>query len=784
MLRNHLILAWRNLVKHIGPSLINIFGLSAGVAACLLLFLYVRFETSYDTYNQDADKIVRVTTTLHGPDSDLRLATTPAIMAPTLQREYPDIAAAAHLTPVSGDAIIKFDNTLFREPQFFETDSQVFSVFTFSFLEGARTGCLNSPRTVVLTRSMEKKYFGAQPALGKTLICNGQPLRVSAVIADRPPNSDLQIDALVYKDLSSVTSFANDDFSTYTFVRFHQKPDPKAFAARLRQFSKKYVQPEFDTSGAQNYRAVFEVETLKDVHYSQDKMIDAPKGNRQFNILFSLLAVFILFIALLNYINLSTARAAERAKEVGVRKVNGASQPQLIRQFLLESFLLVLIAWIISLALVWGTLPYLNSLLGTKLPFTLGDGNGLWIFLGFVATVLLAGAYPAFVLSSFRPSHVLKGSWRRGPKGILLRKILTVVQFTITAALLTGAVVIYSQMRYITHTSLGFSANRVLTLRPPPGPESKGLNTAFLEALRAQPYVEGISGATGLGALSMGSTQAYNNGAKEDFMCNYLLIDPSFLSLLKIPLLAGRNLSADYATDPKQAFLVNEAFVRKMRWTSPLGQKVKGMAHEGVVVGVVKDFHYMSLHNVIAPLALVYQTETLPGIELRMPAEDLTKVQKIWEHFYPSLPFNYSFVEDDIKGQYQDDRTTMHLFHTFTLLAIIISCLGLYGLISITVLYRTKEIGVRKVLGASLISLVSLLLRDSIRLTLLSACVALPVAGIVLHRWLSSYAYHIPLFWWMFALPFALIIAFALSVTGYQVIRAARANPVESLRAD
>lgn len=784
MLRNHLILAWRNLVKHIGPSLINIFGLSAGVAACLLLFLYVRFETSYDTYNADADKIVRVTTTLHGPDSDVRLATTPAILAGALRREYPDIAAAAHLTSVDGDAIIKSNNTLFRESQFFDSDQQVFSVFTFSFLEGTQAGCLNSPQSIVLTRSMEKKYFGDRPALGKTLICNGHPLSVTAVIADRPANSDLQIDALVYKDLSSVTSFANDDFSTYTFVRFRQKTDPKVFAARLQQFSKRYVQPEFDTSGAQNYRAVFEVENLKDVHYALDKMIDAPKGNRQFNILFSLLAVFILLIALLNYINLSTARAAERAKEVGVRKVNGASQLQLIRQFLLESFLLVLIAWVLSLALVWGTLPYLNSLLGTKLPFTLGDGNGWWILLGFVGTVLLAGAYPAFVLSSFRPSHVLKGSWRRSPRGILLRRILTVVQFTITAALLTGAIVIYSQMRYITHTSLGFSANRILSLHLESGPENKGLNTAFLQALRAQPYVEGISGASGLSSLGMASTQAYNNGRKEDFMCNYLLIDPAFLHLLKIPLLAGRNISDEYRTDQKAAFLVNEAFVRKMRWTSPIGQKVQGMNHEGTVVGVVKDFHYMSLHNVIAPLALVYQTQALPGIELRIPPNDLTKVQKIWERFYPSLPFSYSFVEDDIKNQYQDDRTTMHLFHTFTLLAIIISCLGLYGLISITVLYRTKEIGVRKVLGASLAGLVSLLLRDSIRLTLVAVCIALPIAGYFLHRWLSTYAYHVPLLWWMFALPFALILVFALSVTAYQVLQAARANPVKSLRMD
>lgn len=781
MLRNHLLLAWRNLVKRTGFSLINILGLSVGVAACILLFLYVRFETSFDAYNKDGDHIVRITTTLKTPESDVVLATSPVILANTLEREYPDIEAATFLT--QENEVIRSSNTLFKEPRFYESNQHIFSVFTFAFVEGSPVGALTEPHSIVLTQSMARKYFPATPALGKTLICNGEPLRVTAVIADRAANSDVAVDALIFKDVSGITDFVGDDFGTFTFVRFRQRASARDFERRLRAFSDKYIQPEFNKINSENYHAVFQVEDLRDVHYSQGKLLDTPKGNHAFNTIFALLAVVILVIALLNYINLSTAKATERAREVGIRKVNGARRAQLVRQFLLESFLLVTMAWIIALGIVWIALPLFNRILETQLS-PQWEGSVWWPVTMFLGTVLLAGLYPAFVLSAFRPSDVLKGSWRHSLKGIFLRKVITVTQFTMTTALVIGSVIMYVQMHYLAHKDRGFTTDRIIALHTPTGPENKTKDESFLQALKGQPYIEGICAGSGFGDVAIGTTFGNNNGKKEEFMGHYLFIDPDFLPLLHVHLKEGRNLSDAFATDKKEGFLVNEAMVRRMHWTHPVGQYLEGFDHKGKVIGVVSDFYYESLHNMIAPLILAYETQTIEEIDIRMRPEDLPKVKSVWSTFYPDLPFAYTFLSEDFRRQYDQDRITMNLFSAFTLLAILVSCLGLYGLISITVIYRTKEIGVRKILGASLQRLVTLLIRDSVGLIVLAYCIALPLAGLAMQHWLSSYAYHIAMTWWMFVLPIVVILGLALLVTGYQVVQAAKANPVKSLRAE
>jgi putative ABC transport system permease protein len=782
MIKSYIRAAWRSLIKHKTFSLVNILGLAIGIAACLLIFIYIRHELTYDQYNKNADRIVRVTCTVHGPESDIAMATTPALLAPVLQKDYPEVTAAVRLE--KSNQTIRKNNEYYKEENCYRADQAVFTVFSFDVLEGTLANALSKPNAIVLTAGMAKKYFGNGPAVGKMLVCNNENRLVTAVVEDRPVNSDIKIDALLYHDYSTVNEWM-DGFSAFTFVLFNKRTDPKVFEKKLASVSKKYVQPELDKAQAANYSAEFLVESLADVHYSKGKHDDTAKGNRQYNYVLSLLAVFILLIALLNYINLSTAKAADRAKEVGVRKVSGALRPQLVRQFLFESFFLITIAWMISLALVRFTVPFLNSLLKTTL--TLQWGHTL-LFTGivFLVTSMLAGLYPAFVLSSFNPVKVLKGKWRNTGKGIILRKVITVTQFAIAAALIMGATVIYNQMQYLEKKDLGFDSEQLMNIYLPGDTAYKGTVTAFMQALRQQPVVKNVTIGGGMvtQGLTMGSTFAEAQGVKREVMCNYFPVDPHFLPVFKVKLLQGRNLTDSIATDRKEALLVNEAFIKMMGWQSGIGKEISGWGGTRKVVGVVKNFYYRSLHNLVEPLIMVYNEAPANITTVNVKPKDLPVIKNIYKQYFPTVPIEYSFFDEIIGGQYEKDRTTMVLFNNFTVLAIFISCLGLYGLVSLITLHRRKEIGIRRVLGASLPGLLLVLSKDFMKLVFVSLVIALPVAGIVMHKWLQSYAYHEQLAWWMFLIPAVLVLLVAMAVIGSQVRKTAIANPVESLRTE
>lgn len=779
MIQNYLKIAWRNLLRHKSFSLINILGLSAGIAACIIIFLYVQYELTYDRHNTKADRIARVVATVHAPGTtDMEFGTAPYPMADALKRDFPEIASTARLEPKP--TVVRYNGELINETGFYQTDQQVFSLFDYTFLEGAVTGALQQPHSVVLTASTARKYFGKEPAIGKTIICDGQPKKVTGVIANPPGNSDIQFTALLYTDYSKKTVWL-DDFPVYTFILFNSRPDLRSFERKMKRVADKYCQPELDKADAVEYSVHFALESLSDVHFSKGKMVDTPKGNKQFNYIFSLLAVFILVIALLNYINLSTARATERAKEVGVRKVNGARPFQLIRQFLFESFLLIAIAWTIAFGVVLAVLPYFNSLLQVQLSLS-WQGSTLFLLCIFVVTILLAGLYPAFILSRFKSVEILKGKWRYSPKGILLRRMLTTAQFVITAALITGTIVIYHQVKYIENKDTGFVKDQVATIHLDNDSLSQRSAPAFINTLKGIPAIKGISAGSGIRseALSMGTTIAGDK--RREFLCNYYFIDKELLPLLQIRLKEGRNVSDSLSTDKTEAFLVNEAFVEKMGWTSALGQPMDGYFHKGKVVGVVKNFYYKSLHNMVEPLVMVYNTNPIRAVVIKIQPKDLPLVAAAWKEHFTAKPFAYTFLDESYKAQYDKDRLTMKLFTYFTVLAILISCLGLYGLVSLMAVQRTKEIGIRKVLGASVQQLVSLLTRDFVKLIILASLIALPVAGIAMSKWLSAYAYHISLAWWMFLLPVVLIILIALAVIGQQVIKAALTNPVHALR--
>lgn len=782
MLTNYLPITFRRVLRHKAFSLINILGLSIGLAACLLLYLYVQYELSYDSYNEKFRRIVRVTSNIHTQENDIALAGTPSILGPTLLRDCPEVEAFVRFDGANFN--IRENGEMVSAPNFYFTDPGVFYVFDFSFLEGSPKTALKNPHSIVLTKSAAKRWLGPGPALGRTLVANGILYQVTAVVRDRPGNSDLNIEALVSKDFSATEDWVTSDFDDYTFLLFRNPPDLRRFNSRLPALTTKYSKPALEKAALTEYSYTFSAEKLADVHFSKGKLIDTPKGNRQFLTIFSVLAAFILVIALLNYINLSTTKAIERAKEVAVRKVIGARPGSLIRQFLAESSFLIAIAWVIAFGLLLIAIPLFNRLLSTQLSFG-GWQTLLLPLLLFPLTTLLAGGYPAFVLSRFSPIKALKGNAEQQGGGVGLRKTLTVVQFAIALTMLAGTVVIFEQMRFVSHKDLGMDRSDIVCINIPRDSAMAAAAPAFITALRKESAIHGISVGSGLPTegFQLGSATLNTSGKKRIIMVNYFFIDPTLLPLLHMPIAAGRNFSDSLQTDKQQSFIVNQTFVQTMGWKTGIGESIEGSGIKGRVVGVVKDFFFQSLHNAIAPLIMVYRPDPLAVLVKTSPSE-LSRVKQLWKTHFPAAPFDYYFMDESFAKQYNKDRTTMSLFNAFTALAMFICFIGLFGLVSLLVIRRTKEIGIRKVLGATVTHLITLFTNDLLLLVGLAAVIALPIAAIGANRWLSSYAYHTGLSPWIFGTPLFVILALTMLVAGLRILRAATVNPVNSLRTE
>lgn len=783
MIKNYLKIAWRNLLRNKTFSLINILGLSIGVATCLLIFFYVQYELSYDSHHAKKDRIVRITGTFKTPDGDVRLAVSPSLLTEELKRSFPEIENAVRLKPM--EPVVEFNNDHFREEHFFSADQTVFDVFDFDFKEGSKKDALVNPKSIVLTETVAKKYFGNSPAVGQTMKIDKELWNVTAVIKNPPTNADIKIRALRSVDFTKVTNWTQDDFDVYTFALFKGVPELKSFSTKLNDISVRLIQPELDQQDAKEYHVLFELQQLKDVHYTNGLLNDMGKGSKQINYMFSLLAVFILVIALFNYINLSTAKATERAKEVGVRKVNGAMRWQLVRQFLFESFLLILAAWAIAITVALLVLPLFNRLLETGIQFSFKQ-HATFMVLAFLLTILLAGLYPAFVLSGFKPVEILKGKWRHSSSGVFLRKSLTVVQFVLTACLITGAIVIYTQMRYVAKKDLGFNVKNIINLDIESDSVSQQNAKVLVNELRSIFGAENISAGGGIQGegMAMGTTFVETeNGKKRELMSSYQFVDKEFIPFYGITVKEGRNLSDSLATD-KTSFIVNEAYVANMKWKTALGKNMDGFGRKGKVIGVVKNYYYESLKDMIKPTILLLTPRIMSSIAIKAEPKDLPRLTQLWKKYFPALPIDYEFIDEAYAEKYQKDRTTQTLFTFFTVLAIFISMMGLYGLVSLMAVHRSKEIGVRKVLGASLPQLLSILSKGFVRLIIIASVIAVPLSWYAMHYWLQDYAYHINLSWWMFTIPVILIVIVALLVIAKQVFTAATANPVKALRSE
>ena len=787
MLQNFLKIAWRNLLRHKAFSLINIGGLSIGIAACLLISLYVDYELSFDTYHLKKDRIVRVANIMRTPENDnVAAAPSPTLLAATL-RTYPEIETAVRFEPTR--AVMKVNGQLFKEDNVYKADANVFEVFTWKLKEGDPKQALTGPHKMVLSAQLARKYFGDQSAVGKNITFNKVLYEVTGVLEYLPENSDLKVSALLSPEFSKITTWMEDDFSVYTFVLFKNKPDLAGFQRKLDIISKHDIQPELNKMGAVKYSLKFTIQPLNDVHFATGYLGDTPKGEKQLIYIFSVLAVVILVIALLNYINLSTARATERAKEVGVRKVNGALRPALIRQFLFESFFVTTIALLIGLGLMFAMLPFLNQLLQAHIGLTWTTYSFWTICAVVLASSLLTGLYPAFVLSAFQPVTALKANFKQMSKGLTLRKTITVTQFVIATVMIAGAFVMNRQINYVEHKSLGYNRNQVLDIALPDDSVALLNVKAFDNALKQMSFVKATAIQTGFSAgntdmAPKATTLTSVNGVKRETMSNYFSVDEKFMPLLGMNLAAGRNFSADMPTDKKQAFIVNEAFVKLVGWKNPIGQPIEGFDHKGTVVGVVKNFHYASMHNPIAPLVMVYTSMKPMSVLLKIDPKQVSKIQDTWHSYFPDVPFNSNFLDADFNSTYQKDMTSIRLFNYFTILSILIACLGLYGLAYLVAMQRTKEIGIRKVLGAAFQQLLVLLAKDFISLIAIASILAIPLAWFIMNKWLNGYAYHIFVSWWLLVTPVFAVLLIALLVISYQTIKVAITNPVKSLRSE
>jgi putative ABC transport system permease protein len=807
MLKNYFKIAYRNLLKKKVYSIINIFGLGIGMACCVLIFMFVQDELSYDNYHEKGDRIYRLTHGSSSPEGVEEGAEAEpfwvwhnAPVGPAMKEEFPEIEKIVQFSGRS-DLLLTYEETTQQEDGVFFMDSTVFEVFSWKLLEGDPKTALVAPYSIVLTESTAKKYFGDQDALGKTLKgsesagrANAGDYTVTGVMEDVPGNSHFKFNALL-----SLTTFKQSipevfeewgyvDFYTYFLV--NKGFDQTAFEQRIPKFLEKNYPYKEDPY-------MIHLEALKDVYLRTTADRQPGETGSLTNIyVFSIIGLFILGIAIINFMNLSTARSMERAKEVGIRKSIGADKSSLIFQFLGESLIIVLLSGIVAIFLVTVSLPLMNNLTGKVLLVNqIINWQTIPFFLGIVVLVgLLAGSYPALILSSFRPVMILKGINKSDARGVNLRKGLVVFQFSLSIALIAGTFIVYSQMSHILDKDMGFDKEQMLVLDYNYDAGVNRVSSALKTEMENIPSVTSAAFSRSVpGSYFPNAGTAIENPEGEMIQEGQPIfqVGIDFIDHYSLELVAGRSYSRDYPSDSSAALVMNEAAARQYGYANPadiIGKKFSQWGREGEVIGVVKDFNYISLHRTIEPLTLPFEAYASRYMSLKVTGENLPatidQIEQVWSRIAPQRPFLYSFLDSDFNKQYESDFRFRQIFTTFSVLAILIACLGLLGLATYTAEQRTKEIGIRKVLGANIGSIVGLLSKDFIKLVLIAILVATPVAWFAMNKWLEGFAYQVPIHWYVFLISGLLAVTVALVTISFQAIKAAMLNPVKSLKSE
>ncbi|HEY8510394.1 MAG TPA: ABC transporter permease [Cyclobacteriaceae bacterium] len=789
MLRNYIKVAMRNLQRHKGFSFINIFGLAIGMACSILILLWVRDELSYDRFHTNADHTYRIIASL--PEFDLHAAISSAPIAQAVRTQIPGVKNAVRLRGFN-KGLFQVGDRMFEEEGLLFADSTFFDVFSFPLVAGNPKTALRNPDGIVITESAARKYFGDEPALGQTIVKNHkEDLVVTGVVADAPGNSHIRFDfvqpmtnrARTDRDLKE-NVWDNFNFATYLLLDESVDTSPEGLKRMGDQIQAIYKENE------PVLKVAFALQPLKDAYlHSSYLMADQfARGNVQYVYILTIIAVIILAVACINFMNLATARSARRAKEVGLRKVAGAVRSQIIRQFLAESAVVALLALLLAIVLVVVALPPFNALTEKSLKFDFTDGKMLtWLLIITAATGLVSGSYPALFLSGFLPSKVLKGNLRAGAAGSTFRNTLVVVQFAISIILLVGTGVVYNQLQFIQERNLGFDKEN-LVYAPMNGDLWSKYRTLRNE-LERNPFTSRFTIVSDLPTnLVNGTVNAEWERKSPDTqpLFTSLAVDENFADVFGVSIVEGRWFSKDFTADSAN-FIVNESTLKIMGMDAEtaVGQPLMFQDVKGKIIGVVKDFNFQPLQQPIGPLVMgmnrwggTVVVRTQPG----QTDASIDALGDIWEELNPAYPFSYDFVDQSLASLYRAEQRLGTLFNVFSGLAILISCLGLYGLSAFLAERRTKEIGLRKALGASVPSVVYLLSRSFTKPVFIAMVVACPLAWYSMNRWLAGFAYHVQVDWTVFIFAFLVALIIAWVTVSVETFKAARINPAESLR--
>jgi len=811
---NYFITALRSLLKRKGYTALNILGLAIGITCCLLIFQYVSYERSYDTFQKNTANIVRIRLDEYKQGKlAWQSATSYPAFGPVMKRDFPEVQNYCRL--IDDELLLSNDerNVKFSETKGYFADSSAISMLDIQLVKGSGSGVLSGPGKMIISQAMAKKYFGdVEDVVGKRLVArNSYPAKtfvVSGVFKNYPANSHLIIDYLVsyntfekqMRDGGDTKDRANTNFGWYDFYTYLQlKPgtDQKQFQAKLPAFADHYMNNR-EYPKANNIKNWVYIIPLKDIHlfsnYNQEAEVNG--NGSAVNFMF-LIGFIIMAIAWINYINLSTARSVERAREVGVRKVLGASKGLLIKQFMLESLILNFTAIAIAAAAVLISTPAFNTLMGLEKHnvFALTGEYWLWFALIFISGTLLSGLYPAFVLSGYRAVAVLKGAFKNTSGGLALRKGLIVVQFATSVILIAGTIIVYQQVNFMRNQKLGVNINQTLVLD---GAQSVKDSTyqSVLEPFRTellkQPGIKGMAASSSVPGNEIywtngiASVEHKNLGSATLYIMG---IDYDFIPQFQLKLLAGRNFSKNFSTDKKGAIL-NEKAAELLGYKNPQDAIGGRILRDDTltIVGVVQSFHHLGLQKPIDPQVMLCIPDIRGAYSIKLQGGDIQKsitaVQATWNKYFPNDPFNYYFLDEFFNKQYKADQQFGKMFTLFALLAILIACFGLLGLSAYNILQRTKEVGIRKVLGASAQNVVYILSKDFLSLVIVSFVFAAPVSWLLMHNWLQGFAYRISIDWWVFAVAGVTALVIALGTISFQAIKAAVANPVRALRSE
>lgn len=796
MIENYLKIAWRNLNKHRFFSLVNICGLAIGVATFWVIALYVTDEWSYDRYNEKADRIFRVVQHGKWSTGSFNLALTSIPYAPALKADYPEVEDAVRIDMEGGGKIVYNDKQLVVNDISF-TDKSIFNVFTYHFLAGDSSTALSKPQSIVLTKTLAEKLFGeATAALNKTVLFEGTfPNVVTGVIDDVPKNSHFTFSAL--RSLNANYTGRWGSAGIFTYVLLKNPDDAKKIEAQSGNFYNKYLKTDFA-----NIQYQMELQPLTSIHLRSHLDYEmSDNGNMTYIYVFCVVGLLILAIAVINYVNLTTARSSVRIKEIGIRKVIGSGRKQLIMMFFSESILLAVLATVAAMFLVQAVLPYFNNMSGKTLTiWQFGMAKSIVIFALFAfVTGILSGIYPALFLSGFRTIPAMKGQLGNQASTVAFRKSLVVFQFVTTIVMIIGSFIIYQQLHFVMNKDLGFNKSQMLTFHI----HSKPVRTK-IAAIKAQllqsPLIESVAACgnpignndIGLNDFNIGPD---GNTAPDTKLVETLIIDEDYIPAMQIKMAQGRNFMKGVSDSANNAIIVNQTLINELGWKNPIGRRVRTGVDHGVIsfstiVGVIKDFNTYSLQHKIAPMML-----TLPAtaneednLYVRLSKNNIPAainyLQEVYSRFDSENKVDYHFLDQNFANQYQAEQKQGNLLFTFTMLAILIACLGLFGLVTFTAEQRVKEIGIRKVLGASVTNIVNLLSKELIYLVLIATAIGSPIAWFAATKWLQSFAYRTTIHWWVFIAAGLVAVVIAFLTISVRSVKAALANPAKSLRSE